>query len=284
MPSNGKIARVNGGAPPSATHVVPTAVGRGAEVFADALVDEVGPRFRGAIGCKAYSRAGGPSPSTWSGTFPADRLPGPPDRPSRGGGRARSGSATCRWPAATGTVSPVGLPRETPSDVRHRGDRPARARQRGRRAGTRGRRHGRDVAAPWSRRRGDLERPAGGGRPVTPPARGRRARASGGAAHALTQRPLGDHLQRRALQRPVSPGPPGAGGAHIFSGTSDTEVLVVGLDRWGLDETLDRMEGMFAFGAWDAASRTLHLARDRFGEKPLFYGWTGGRLRVRGPS
>ena len=64
----------------------------------------------------------------------------------------------------------------------------------------------------------------------------------------------------------------------VFGGTSDTEVLVVGLDHWGLDETLDRMEGMFAFGAWDAAARTLHLARDRFGEKPLFYGWTGGRF------
>ncbi len=64
----------------------------------------------------------------------------------------------------------------------------------------------------------------------------------------------------------------------VFRGTSDTEVLVVGLDRWGLDETLEGIEGMFAFGAWDAASRTLHLARDRFGEKPLFYGWTGGRF------
>ena len=63
-----------------------------------------------------------------------------------------------------------------------------------------------------------------------------------------------------------------------FGGTSDTEVLVVGLDRWGLEETLDRIEGMFAFGAWDAASRSLHLARDRFGEKPLFYGWTRGRF------
>jgi asparagine synthase (glutamine-hydrolysing) len=61
-----------------------------------------------------------------------------------------------------------------------------------------------------------------------------------------------------------------------FHGTSDTEVLVVGLDHWGLDETLERIEGMFAFGAWDKAERTLHLARDRFGEKPLFYGWSGG--------
>jgi asparagine synthase (glutamine-hydrolysing) len=68
------------------------------------------------------------------------------------------------------------------------------------------------------------------------------------------------------------------GSGAVFRGTSDTEVLVVGIDRWGLEETLERIEGMFAFGAWDAASRCLHLARDRFGEKPLFYGWTGGRF------
>jgi asparagine synthase (glutamine-hydrolysing) len=58
-------------------------------------------------------------------------------------------------------------------------------------------------------------------------------------------------------------------------GTSDTEVLVGGLDRWGLFGTLERIEGMFAFAAWDRRERRLHLARDRFGEKPLFYGWVG---------
>ena len=58
-------------------------------------------------------------------------------------------------------------------------------------------------------------------------------------------------------------------------GTSDTEVLVGGLDRWGLYGTLERIEGMFAFAAWDRRERRLHLARDRFGEKPLFYGWAG---------
>ena len=63
-----------------------------------------------------------------------------------------------------------------------------------------------------------------------------------------------------------------------FRGTSDTEVLVAGLDRWGLTETLQRVEGMFAFGAWDTHTRRLHLVRDRFGEKPLYYGWAGSRF------
>src|SRR5271155_5246070 len=63
-----------------------------------------------------------------------------------------------------------------------------------------------------------------------------------------------------------------------FRGSSDTEVLVAGLDRWGLLDTLDRVEGMFAFAAWDTGSRCLYLVRDRFGEKPLYYGWTGGRF------
>jgi asparagine synthase (glutamine-hydrolysing) len=58
-------------------------------------------------------------------------------------------------------------------------------------------------------------------------------------------------------------------------GSSDTEVLVTCLDQWGLERTVDLAEGMFAFGAWDAASRRLHLLRDRFGEKPLYYGWVG---------
>ena len=61
-------------------------------------------------------------------------------------------------------------------------------------------------------------------------------------------------------------------------GSSDTEVLVLALDTWGLVETLRRVEGMFAFAAWDATSQELHLVRDRFGEKPLYYGWVGARF------
>ena len=66
-----------------------------------------------------------------------------------------------------------------------------------------------------------------------------------------------------------------AGRGYAFTGTSDTEVLVAALDRWGLDRTLEHVEGMFAFAAWDRSTRRLHLVRDRFGEKPLYYGWAG---------
>ena len=61
-----------------------------------------------------------------------------------------------------------------------------------------------------------------------------------------------------------------------FRGGSDTEVLLAALSAWGLDRTLEAVEGMFALALWDRQERTLHLARDRFGEKPLFYGWVGG--------
>jgi asparagine synthase (glutamine-hydrolysing) len=64
----------------------------------------------------------------------------------------------------------------------------------------------------------------------------------------------------------------------VFRGTSDTEVLVAGIDRWGLTEALHRIEGMFAFAAWDTHAARLHLVRDRFGEKPLYYGWAGSRF------
>ena len=60
-----------------------------------------------------------------------------------------------------------------------------------------------------------------------------------------------------------------------FRGHSDTEILVEGIAHWGLVRTLQRAAGMFALAVWDRESRTLHLARDRFGEKPLYYGWTG---------
>lgn len=60
-----------------------------------------------------------------------------------------------------------------------------------------------------------------------------------------------------------------------FRGGSDTEVLVAGFEQWGVERTLERANGMFALAVWDEAEQVLHLARDRFGEKPLYFGWAG---------
>ena len=60
-----------------------------------------------------------------------------------------------------------------------------------------------------------------------------------------------------------------------FRSSSDTEVLVAAVERWGVDRALDACEGMFAAALWDRRDRELHLLRDRFGEKPLYYGWVG---------
>lgn len=57
-----------------------------------------------------------------------------------------------------------------------------------------------------------------------------------------------------------------------WRGRSDTETLVEGIATWGVTETLTRVNGMFAFAVWDAVERTLVLARDRIGEKPLYWG------------
>jgi asparagine synthase (glutamine-hydrolysing) len=63
-----------------------------------------------------------------------------------------------------------------------------------------------------------------------------------------------------------------------WRGHSDTEVLLAGFDAWGIGGTLRRCNGMFALAAWDRQARTLTLARDRMGEKPLYFGWVGGRF------
>jgi asparagine synthase (glutamine-hydrolysing) len=61
-----------------------------------------------------------------------------------------------------------------------------------------------------------------------------------------------------------------------WRGHSDTETLLAGIDSWGLEETLKRSVGMFALAIWDRKERSLTLARDRMGEKPLYYGWQRG--------
>lgn len=63
-----------------------------------------------------------------------------------------------------------------------------------------------------------------------------------------------------------------------WRGHSDTETFLQAVGTWGLQPTLDRCVGMFACGLWDRESRTLSLVRDRFGEKPLYYGWAGRDL------
>ena len=67
------------------------------------------------------------------------------------------------------------------------------------------------------------------------------------------------------------------GPGHV-QGSGDTEVLVAAIDRWGLRGTLGRCNGMFALALWDRREQTLSFARDRLGEKPLYYGWVGKTL------
>jgi asparagine synthase (glutamine-hydrolysing) len=63
-----------------------------------------------------------------------------------------------------------------------------------------------------------------------------------------------------------------------FRGTSDTEILLHALALWGVEKTLGRISGQFAFAWFDAATKRLYLARDRVGIRPLYYACDRGRL------
>lgn len=78
-----------------------------------------------------------------------------------------------------------------------------------------------------------------------------------------------NHLEMRACLEQ-------AGSAPNWRGHSDTETLLAGFEAWGIEATVQKTIGMFAFAVWDKHTRTLTLARDRIGEKPLYYGWQNG--------
>lgn len=58
---------------------------------------------------------------------------------------------------------------------------------------------------------------------------------------------------------------------HIFKTNSDTEIIVHGYEQWGLEGLLKRIDGMFGFCVWDKKEDVIFIARDRFGEKPVYY-------------
>lgn len=64
----------------------------------------------------------------------------------------------------------------------------------------------------------------------------------------------------------------------LWRGHSDTEVILAGFELWGIKNTLSKLVGMFAVAVWDKHKATLTLARDRIGEKPLYYGFSNGVL------
>ncbi len=68
------------------------------------------------------------------------------------------------------------------------------------------------------------------------------------------------------------------GNSYKFRGYSDTEVLLAAIENYGVEKTLGKINGMFAFALWDRKRKALYLARDHMGKKPLYIGWAGSNL------
>jgi asparagine synthase (glutamine-hydrolysing) len=80
-----------------------------------------------------------------------------------------------------------------------------------------------------------------------------------------------NHLDlRRELEK--------TGEVSTWRGYSDTETLLAAVESWGVERAVRESVGMFAFGLWDRETRSLTLARDRIGEKPLYYGLVNGTV------
>jgi asparagine synthase (glutamine-hydrolysing) len=101
------------------------------------------------------------------------------------------------------------------------------------------------------------------------------------AGHQPMASAAGDHIiifngeiyNHRALRAELD-----AQAVTAWRGHSDTETLVEAIARWGFERTLEKLNGMFAIALWDRRKRRLSLARDRLGEKPVYWGWRDGVL------
>lgn len=82
-----------------------------------------------------------------------------------------------------------------------------------------------------------------------------------------------NHLELRSRLEKLHQIPKGG-----WRGHSDTETLLACISFWGIQAALQSTVGMFALAIWDKKKKSLALARDRIGEKPLYYGWQNGAL------
>ena len=166
--------------------------------------------------------------------------------------------------AAGGWMDRIVACRNGTAHVRDRGDFPLRHDQAGRsRAGRADVRRARPSRA---RRLGRVDRAGRRPRP-SPPGDHRPRRLA--AADAFGRRPRGAGVQRRDLQLPRAARASCEALGAEFRTDGDSEVILAAWQRWGVD-CLPRLHGMFAFAIYDTEARTLFLARDRLGVKPLF--------------